>query len=277
MGKSIKKTSVVFLVKENGKYLFQKRKDVNSYGEFYVLPGGHVEEGESVKSAAIRELFEELDIVVNGTDLEFKLVQSSKNYITFFFEVKKYKGQIKNKEKDKHEDVCFLSLEDEKIYPLTLKEICEANAGHIFMDLDELKLRRSARAILISKNKKLVLIKRTKKGISPYYVTPGGGIEEGEDSITALVREVKEEVGGIVEKANFIFHFDDYVKGNSVDFFVCHELNREAPIGNEWSQYNSLENQYEVVEVSLNEVKDLNLKPVELKNKIIDAYKGEIA
>jgi 8-oxo-dGTP pyrophosphatase MutT (NUDIX family) len=31
-----------------------------------------------------------------------------------------------------------------------------------------------------------------------YYKIPGGGIEQGEDNVTAMIREVKEEVGLIV-------------------------------------------------------------------------------
>ncbi|GGO49210.1 hypothetical protein GCM10012287_26020 [Streptomyces daqingensis] len=46
----------------------------------------------------------------------------------------------------------------------------------------------------------LVLIKRTKPGLEPYWITPGGGVEPGVDRtvVDALHREVDEELGGKV-------------------------------------------------------------------------------
>lgn len=75
-------------------------------------------------------------------------------------------------------------------------------------------MRRSARAILITKDNKLLLMKRTKpEGV--YYVTIGGGIEDGETSEQALLRELKEESGSIVDKPVFAFHYDDIERQNT--------------------------------------------------------------
>ncbi|MGH3869561.1 MAG: NUDIX domain-containing protein [Pseudonocardiaceae bacterium] len=52
--------------------------------------------------------------------------------------------------------------------------------------------RRSARALLLDDDGRLVLIKRTKPGESPYWTTPGGGIEPGESTTGALERELGE-------------------------------------------------------------------------------------
>lgn len=54
--------------------------------------------------------------------------------------------------------------------------------------------RPSARGIIF-KDKKLALVYSVKE---KYYKFPGGGIKENEDMKTALIREVKEEVGLIV-------------------------------------------------------------------------------
>jgi 8-oxo-dGTP pyrophosphatase MutT (NUDIX family) len=57
-------------------------------------------------------------------------------------------------------------------------------------------VKRSARVILLDGDE-LVLIKRTKPGREPYWVTVGGGVEADDESIeAALQREVFEELGG---------------------------------------------------------------------------------
>ena len=61
---------------------------------------------------------------------------------------------------------------------------------------DPVLVRPSARAIII-KDGKIALVY---SALCDYYKFAGGGIEEGEDVIDALCREVKEEVGLIVKK-----------------------------------------------------------------------------
>jgi ADP-ribose pyrophosphatase YjhB (NUDIX family) len=66
--------------------------------------------------------------------------------------------------------------------------------------------RRAARAILIDDRGQLVLIKRTKPGHAPYWVTPGGGIEETDGSPeAALHRELAEELGAKALVASQVF------------------------------------------------------------------------
>lgn len=56
--------------------------------------------------------------------------------------------------------------------------------------------RPSARGIIF-KDGKIAVIYSTK---NKYYKIPGGGIEPGEDTITALIREVREETGLLVRE-----------------------------------------------------------------------------
>ncbi|MBB5934159.1 NUDIX domain-containing protein [Streptomyces zagrosensis] len=66
-------------------------------------------------------------------------------------------------------------------------------------------VKRTARAILLDGDRgedttpQLVLIKRTKPGEDPYWITPGGGVEPGDPTvIDALHREMDEELGAKV-------------------------------------------------------------------------------
>ncbi|WP_371480327.1 NUDIX domain-containing protein [Kitasatospora sp. NBC_00315] len=67
-------------------------------------------------------------------------------------------------------------------------------------------VKRTARAILLELDPdtphgpaSIVLIKRTRPGSRPYWITPGGGVEpEDRTVVEALHREVDEELGGKV-------------------------------------------------------------------------------
>lgn len=70
-------------------------------------------------------------------------------------------------------------------------------------------VKRNARAILLDGDD-LVLIKRTKPGRDPYWVTVGGGVEEEDTSIeAALHREVFEELGGTLDRAELVHLITD--------------------------------------------------------------------
>ncbi|AKG44023.1 NTP pyrophosphohydrolase [Streptomyces xiamenensis] len=58
-------------------------------------------------------------------------------------------------------------------------------------------VKRTARAILLTADDtELIVIKRTKPGQPPYWITPGGGVESSDATVLdALHREVFEELG----------------------------------------------------------------------------------
>ena len=135
-----KKISAVCVIEENGKFLFIKRAHTGIADGFYMLPGGHVDTGESVLSAAVRELKEELGIEAKEEDLEFKLVEPIKTHITFFFRVKKYDGIPKNMEPEKHDEVVFLNPDHPLIHPFSKKELELMKQGIHFFPNDAFNL-----------------------------------------------------------------------------------------------------------------------------------------
>lgn len=60
----------VALVDEQGRVLVQQRLSGGQHADLWEFPGGKLEVGESPQAAAIRELHEELAIVVDGDDLQ---------------------------------------------------------------------------------------------------------------------------------------------------------------------------------------------------------------
>ncbi len=136
----LKKISVVCVIEKDGKFLFLKRAHTGMADGFYMLPGGHVEVGESILHAAARELKEELGITVREEDLEFKLVEPIKTHITFFFRVKKYEGIPQNMEPKKHDEVVFLSTDHPLIHPFSKKELELIEQGIYFLPNDTFDL-----------------------------------------------------------------------------------------------------------------------------------------
>lgn len=74
-------------------------------------------------------------------------------------------------------------------------------------------VKRSARAILLDGDE-LILMKRTKPGLDPYWTTVGGGVEKSDAGIeAALHREVFEELGGTLARAELVYLVTDEVEG----------------------------------------------------------------
>ena len=79
----------------------------------YSVPAGHVEAGESVIDASIREASEEVGVSLMPSDLKVVHVMNRKaedERIDFFLEVKSWAGEITNKELNKCDDLSWHSL-----------------------------------------------------------------------------------------------------------------------------------------------------------------------
>ncbi|MFE1229855.1 NUDIX domain-containing protein [Streptomyces sp. NPDC058745] len=129
-------------------------------------------------------------------------------------------------------------------------------------------VKRNARAILLDGDK-LVLIKRTKPGREPYWVTVGGGVEEDDATIeAALHREVFEELGGKLERAELVHLITDELEGGiGVQHIFgarLESMDLAARTGTEFAK--SERGGYEVVRVpfTAQAVRQLNLMPPEL-------------
>ncbi|MFE9966430.1 NUDIX domain-containing protein [Streptomyces sp. NPDC005525] len=129
-------------------------------------------------------------------------------------------------------------------------------------------VKRSARAILLY-DEELVLIKRTKPGRAPYWVSVGGGVENDDPTIeAALHREVFEELGGRLDRAELVYLITDELEdGIGVQHIFAarlESLDLAARTGTEFGKPER--GGYEVVHVpfTAQAVRALNLMPPEL-------------
>ena len=84
------------------------------YPDVWDLPGGHIEAGESPKTTLVRELEEELGIIV--TDLEplgtFEDVQKYGPYECHVFLVIAWRGNPFNRQPEEHSEIRWVTVED---------------------------------------------------------------------------------------------------------------------------------------------------------------------
>jgi 8-oxo-dGTP pyrophosphatase MutT (NUDIX family) len=91
-------------------------------------------------------------------------------------------------------------------------------------------VRHAARVVLIDPQDRLLLF-QCRSGIyggEPFWITPGGGLLEGETHEQAALRELYEEVGlagvdlqGAIWKRVHVFPWDDRVVEQHEHFFLC--------------------------------------------------------
>ena len=97
------------LIIQNNKLLVGLRSENDNGGGLWEFPGGKIEIGESSEEAVIRELSEELDIIVHKPRKIMQYLHRFRNliYDISFFEVISYKGSVK---KMVHDELKWVDL-----------------------------------------------------------------------------------------------------------------------------------------------------------------------
>ena len=80
----------------------------------YDLPGGHLEPGENLYEAMIREAKEELGIELEREDMQIVHIYHhfEKDMLKFVFRVKKFKNKIQNLEPEKCKELKWVDIEN---------------------------------------------------------------------------------------------------------------------------------------------------------------------
>lgn len=111
-------SAIYMIIKnEKGEILFQRRCGSKLWPDFLGLPAGHVDKGEDVYQALVREAREELNIDINAKDIEDTFVvnrinKNLKPYYDIYFVIKNYKGIIKINEPNKCQELKWVLLDN---------------------------------------------------------------------------------------------------------------------------------------------------------------------
>ncbi|SRR6056297_1666760 len=104
----------ILFIKEN-QILLSLRKNIASDG-LYSVVAGHINGGETITQAMIREAKEEVGVDIKSGDLEVKTVchsysnHNDREFIQFFAICRNWSGEIRNNEPDKCGEVKFFQL-----------------------------------------------------------------------------------------------------------------------------------------------------------------------
>lgn len=127
-----KVTGDVHLVLRRGnEVLFGQRKNTGYEDGAWHLPSGHLEAGESVVTALIREAEEEIGIAVMPADVQFSHIMhnsSSGGRMAFFFTVRSWEGEPENREPDKCSALQWFSMGE---LPEHMIDYCRAAMQHV--------------------------------------------------------------------------------------------------------------------------------------------------
>jgi ADP-ribose pyrophosphatase YjhB (NUDIX family) len=100
------------LVKNNdGHIAFVLRSNTDWMNDYYGLPSGKVEKGESFSAGAIGEALEEIGINIHPADLEFTHVMhrfEGRDWVDVYFTARKWQGEPYNAEPHMHSELAWL-------------------------------------------------------------------------------------------------------------------------------------------------------------------------
>jgi len=137
------------------------------------------------------------------------------------------------------------------------------------------KIIERVRAIIIDSNK-ILLINRIKTDDS-YWVIPGGKVEQGESHEEAIKRECLEELGiEVVVGKLFLKRINDKIglEGQHEFFYLCNMVGGKLGTGQgpEFQLMTHYVGEYKIHWIDMKDLTQLNLKPHEVRDKIILEY-----
>lgn len=109
--------AVYLILREKGNILFLRRFNTGYEDGNYSLPAGHVEEGETFTEALIREVTEEISIMLSEENVRVahimhrKNIQDGSERVDTFFVADAWEGEVQNKEPYKCDDLSWFRQE----------------------------------------------------------------------------------------------------------------------------------------------------------------------
>ncbi|HEX6470648.1 MAG TPA: NUDIX domain-containing protein [Streptosporangiaceae bacterium] len=130
-------------------------------------------------------------------------------------------------------------------------------------------MKQRVRAVLITPHNTMLTIKRIRPDTPPYWVLPGGGVEDSDESLeAALHREIDEELAGKLKIIRLLHFLETATDQQFFYLATTSEWNFENHTGSEFSQEGRGEYLLEEVPLTPQALDQISLKPEEITAKI---------
>jgi len=124
---------------------------------------------------------------------------------------------------------------------------------------------------IIINNNQIILIHRFWQG-REYFVLPGGKVEDGETVEGAAIREAKEETSLDVILGNkFCEFYNEFDKRQNI-FFLVTKFSGEVKLGGPEAERNSEDDKFILEWHNFEDIKNLKIVPIELKEKLLKFF-----
>ena len=135
--------------------------------------------------------------------------------------------------------------------------------------------------VVVQFDDETILMVRQQHPEREIWLLPGGGIEEGETSRMAAVREVKEETSLDISVDRMLWHVEQLKNDGQqryVNFFLAHVTGGELILGEDPEFDEAGQVLREVRKVSMDELADLpNVYPEFIRNELAPAISGSVS
>jgi ADP-ribose pyrophosphatase YjhB (NUDIX family) len=152
--------------------------------------------------------------------------------------------------------------------PATLVVMGATKINEIGLEVLDKRLRA---AVVIVKDEQILLMLRRYNG-EEYYTVPGGKIESGETPETAAIREAKEETSLDVTLNRLMAVIDNPFINETTHYYFVADFSGEVKLGGEEAIESNPDNYYELRWIDLKNITTIDLKPAELKAKILAEF-----
>ncbi len=133
------KISTHIVLQHNDKVLLGLRKSAEYPEGIWGLVAGHLEQNESVITATIREVLEEIGVTLARGDLQLSLVMHGRKpeYIGFFFSCANWHGEIINLEPEKCLSLQFFdyNLLPSNTIPYVRQALSDIRSGIMYKEI----------------------------------------------------------------------------------------------------------------------------------------------
>jgi len=111
-------TASYLILRKGKEILFMRRCNTGYQDGNYQVPAGHIDAGELPTEALIREMKEEIGIVIQPEHIKFvhtgfrPKTDSTGDRVDYYFEVSEWEGEVTNTEPEKCDDLLWVTTDD---------------------------------------------------------------------------------------------------------------------------------------------------------------------